>query len=177
MAKTANSGPERHTPRKKRFRDIKQGRITKKTSQEKSQKPKKNYASKGKKVKAFLTDSFMLVMPIMYIVFYLVMGGREGFAAHKALGWLYILVPLIIIQTAFMYKTGQTPGYRAYDLTLIDESTGEKPSLFIIFFRNVAAVLSLFTIFGWLMMFFRKDAKTLHDLLSNTAVICLPESK
>ena len=159
---------------KKRFRDVKQGKSSvedspkKKTSEKKL---KRNYATKGSKIKAFLTDSFMLVMPIMYIVVYLVMGSLQEFAAHRALGWAYILVPLVIIQTVFMSKTGQTPGYRAYDITLIDESTGEKPSLFIVFFRNAAAVLSLFTIFGWLMMFFRKDSKTLHDLLSNTAVI------
>lgn len=163
---------------KQRFRNVKQGNVTPEDNKKKpSQKLKRDYASKSSKLKAFLTDAFMLVMPLMYIVFYLVMGGREGFAEHKALGWLYILVPLVIIQIAFMYKTGQTPGYRAYDLTLIDESTGEKPSLFIIFFRNAAAILSLFTIFGWLMMFFRKDSKTLHDLLSNTAVINKPIEK
>ncbi|BAF70980.1 RDD family protein [Sulfurovum sp. NBC37-1] len=163
---------------KKRFRDVKQGKVAQENDHRKSsQKLKRDYASKGSKLKAFLTDAFMLVMPLMYIVFYLVMGGREGFAEHKALGWLYILVPLVIVQTAFMYKTGQTPGYRAYDLTLIDESTGEKPSLFIIFFRNAAAILSFFTIFGWVMMFFRKDSKTLHDLLSNTAVINKPADK
>ncbi len=165
---------------KKRFRDIKQGKATVENGSKErlsTDKLKRDYASKGSKAKAFLTDSFMLVMPIMYTVFYLVMGGREGFAEHKALGWLYILIPLIIVQTLFMFKTGQTPGYRAYDITLIDESTGEKPSLFIILFRNTAAVLSLFTIFGWLMMFFRKDGKTLHDLLSNTAVIHKPTEK
>ncbi|AKF23986.1 hypothetical protein YH65_00095 [Sulfurovum lithotrophicum] len=163
---------------KKRFRDIKQGKAAMSPVKKDSiPKLKRNYASKTSKLKAFLTDAFMLVMPLMYIVFYLVMGGREGFAEHKALGWLYILVPLVIVQTAFMYKTGQTPGYRAYDLTLIDESTGEKPSLFIIFFRNAAAILSLFTIFGWVMMFFRKDSKTLHDLLSHTAVIIKPADK
>jgi len=163
---------------KKRFRDVKQGKGTDTPVKKKSApKLKRDYASKSSKLKAFLTDAFMLVMPLMYIVFYLVMGGREGFAEHKALGWLYILVPLVIVQTAFMFKTGQTPGYRAYDLTLIDESTGEKPSLFIILFRNSAAILSLFTIFGWLMMFFRKDSKTLHDLLSNTAVINKPADK
>jgi len=163
---------------KQRFRNIKKGKVTEAPSAKKSApKLKRDYASKGNKLKAFLTDAFMLVMPIMYIVFYLVMGGREGFAEHKALGWLYILVPLVLVQTAFMYKTGQTPGYRAYDLTLIDESTGRKPSLFIIFFRNTMAILSLFTIFGWLMMFFRKDSKTLHDLLSNTAVINKPTEK
>jgi len=165
---------------KQRFRNVKQGKISTEKSVDHSlkkdhhKKLHRAYATKMSKLKAFLTDSFMLVMPIMYAVFYLVMGGREGFAAHKALGWLYILIPLVIVQTIFMYKTGQTPGYRTYEITLIDESTGERPSLFIVFFRNAAAILSLFTIFGWVMMFFRKDSKTLHDLLSNTAVIRKP---
>ena len=156
---------------KKRFRNVKQGGEKKATVEENAPANKRNYASWRNKIKAFLTDSFLLVMPIMYVVFYLVMGGREEFAEHKTLGWVYILVPLVIVQTIFMFKTGQTPGYRAYDLTLIDDYTGEKPSLFITLFRNLCAVLSLFTLFGWLMMFFRKDHKTLHDLLSRTAVI------
>ncbi len=113
----------------------------------------------------------MLLMPIMYVVFYLVMGGREGFAEHKMAGWLYILIPLIIVQTIFLYKTGQTPGYRAYNITLIDENTKKKPSLFIIIFRSLASILSFFTIIGWALMFFRKDKKNLHDLLSATAVV------
>jgi len=163
---------------KQRFRNVKQGKVAEQQREVKQPKQlKRNYASTGSKVKAFLTDSFMLVMPIMYIVFYLVMGGREGFAEHKALGWVYILLPLVIVQTAFMFKTGQTPGYRAYDITLIDESTGEKPSLFITVFRNLSAILSLFTLFGWIMMFFRKDHKTLHDLLSGTAVIVKNDKK
>ena len=156
---------------KRRFRDIKQGKENKVIIEEDSPVNKRDYASAGSKIKAFLTDAFMLVMPIMYIVFYLIMGGREGFAEHKALGWVYILVPLVIAQTIFMFKSGQTPGYRAYNLTLIDDFTGEKPSFFVILFRNLCAVLSLFTLFGWVMMFFRKDSKTLHDLLSRTAVI------
>ena len=156
---------------KKRFRDIKQGKTEEIVTEKSSSEDKWNYASAGMKVKAFLTDSFMLVMPIMYVVFYLIMGGREGFAEHKAMGWVYILLPLVIVQTIFMFKTGQTPGYRAYKLTLIDDTTGEKPSLFIILFRNLSAILSLFTFFGWIMMFFRKDKKTLHDLLSGTATV------
>jgi uncharacterized RDD family membrane protein YckC len=160
---------------KQRFRDVKQGKAKPVEAQTKSSSsPQREYATVGDKLKAFLTDSFMLLMPIMYVVFYLVMGGREGFAAHKALGWLYILIPLIIVQTLFMYKTGQTPGYRAYNIEVIDESTGARPSLFLILFRNLAAVLSMATIFGWMLMFFRKDHKNLHDLLSNTAVIKKP---
>ena len=156
---------------KQRFRDIKQGKRETTLPKKTENKLQRDYASSGMKIKAFLTDAFMLVMPIMYVVFYLIMGGREGFSEHKAMGWLYILVPLVIVQTIFMFKTGQTPGYRAYDITLIDEVSGVKPSLFIVLFRNLAAILSLFTFFGWIMMFFRKDHKTLHDLLSGTAVI------
>jgi len=156
---------------KKRFRDIKQGKGQAKIPKEKSLSEKDNYASPGVKIKAFLTDAFMLLMPIMYVVFYLVMDGREDFAEHKMLGWFYILLPLIIVQTIFMYLTGQTPGYRAFNITLIDENTKKKPSLFIVIFRNLAAVLSFFTFLGWALMFFRKDNKALHDLLSATAVV------
>jgi uncharacterized RDD family membrane protein YckC len=156
---------------KQRFRDIKQGKRKESTPKAKPAPQQDNYASVGLKIKAFITDAFMLLMPIMYIVFYLVMDGREGFAEHRLAGWFYILIPLIIVQTIFMYKTGQTPGYRAYNITLIDENTKKKPSFFVILFRNLAAILSLFTILGWALMFFRKDNKTLHDLLSATAVV------
>ncbi len=162
---------------KQRFRNVKQGKEKEIVIEKLPSKKQHDYASSSMKIKAFLTDAFMLVMPIMYVVFYLIMGGREGFAEHKAMGWLYILLPLVIAQTLFMFKTGQTPGYRAYNLTLIDEATGNKPSLFIILFRNLSAILSLFTFLGWLMMFFRKDNKTLHDLLSGTAVIFKNDSK
>ncbi|UPT77573.1 RDD family protein [Sulfurovum sp. XGS-02] len=156
---------------KQRFREIKQGKVQAEIPKPKALSNQNDYASSGVKVKAFLTDAFMLLMPIMYIVFYLVMDGREDFAEHKMLGWIYILLPLVILQTLFMYKTGQTPGYRAYNITLIDEHTKKRPSLFIILFRNLAAILSLFTFLGWIVMFFRKDNKTLHDLLSATAVV------
>ena len=160
---------------KQRFRDLKKGQI----NQDKPVKKKsKNrgvtipYATNMQKSKAVLTDMFMLLMPIMYIVFYLVMDGREGFAENKIIGWLYILIPFIILQSGFMFfSQGQTPGYRAYNIRLVDSSTFLKPPLFSIIFRNIAMVLSILTLFGWLMMFFRKDHKGLHDLLSNTTVI------
>ena len=156
---------------KQRFRDLKKGKPVVKEEVKKTKETFSNYASVRLKIKAFLTDAFMLVMPIMYVVFYLIMDGREGFGQEKVLGWIYILIPLIIAQTLFMYFSGQTPGYRAYNITLIDEQTQEKPSFFIILFRNTSAVLSLFTLLGWALMFFRKDNKTLHDLLSATAVV------
>jgi uncharacterized RDD family membrane protein YckC len=157
---------------KQRFRKIKQGKVSTPSMDEKqSAKPKLPYASARLRMKAFLTDTFMLMMPIMYIVVYFVMGSLQTFSQHRLLGWVYIFVPLVIIQTLFMGISGQTPGYRAYGLKLIDIHTGEKPSWGIILFRNLAAILSALTLVGWLMMYFRKDGRTLHDLLSGTAVI------
>ena len=160
---------------KRRIRDIKKGEIA-------SSHPKKKkkeditlpYASPWEKIKAFLTDSFMLLMPILYAVIYLAMGGREGFAEDRIAGWLYILLPLIVIQTLFMHISGQTPGYRAYNLEVVDAHTGRRPHLFLIIFRNTTAILSAATLFGWMLMFFRKDHQNLHDLLSGTVVIRKP---
>lgn len=154
---------------KPRFRNIKQGKTRK--PDEKKTAPTHAYAKAFTKIKAFLTDSFLLLMPIMYIVFYLVMGSREAFREHMLMGWIYILVPLVIVQTLFMAKSGQTPGFRNYNLEIIDDVTGKRPGIGMILFRNLCAILSFFTIVGWVMMFFRKDAKTLHDLLSRTAIV------
>ncbi|MDQ7047118.1 MAG: RDD family protein [Sulfurovum sp.] len=144
---------------KQRFRNVKQGKALPTSKIQKEKSSDNNYASVGLKIKAFLTDAFMLVMPIMYVVFYLVMDGREDFAKHMLMGWVYILLPLVLVQSIFMYFTGQTPGYRAYNITLIDEHTKEKPTLFVILFRNLSAILSLFTLIGWALMFLEKTTK------------------
>ncbi len=157
---------------KQRFRDIKQGRVTPAThSKAGTQKTKRLRATLGNRLKAAITDSFMLLMPLMYIVFYLAFDGREGFAAHKLLGWIYILIPLIIIQILFMSrsKKGQTPGMRAYNLALMDLKTHKKPVTGVIIYRQMLTLLSLVT-FGWVTMFFRKDRRTLHELLSHTTL-------
>ena len=161
---------------KQRFRDIKKGKIKPIVDKKrnKSKEIKISFATNLQKIKSAIADSFMLLMPIMYIVFYLVMDGREGFAQHRLEGWIYILVPFIIVQSAFMFKgNGQTPGYKNYDLQVININTLQKPSLLSIVLRNLAMILSIVTIFGLLMMFFRKDNRGLHDLLSNTAVISI----
>jgi uncharacterized RDD family membrane protein YckC len=164
---------------KQRIRDVKQGKISQNNEEKKpkiAKTPKADnkdihYAPVGLKIKAFLTDAFMLVMPIMYIVFYFVMGGREAFQSDMLLGWVYILIPLVIVQTLFMAKTGQTPGYRNYRITVVDNHSKETPSFGVVLFRNLSAILSLFTLVGWLLMFFRKDNRNLHDILSATTVI------
>ncbi len=149
-----------------RWRDVKH----KKTTFE-MEEDSVNYASIADKAKAFVTDSFLLAVPIIYIVIYLIMGGREGFGSNMLMGWVYILVPLCIVVVIFYAKTGQTPGYKAQNLKLIDNKTNEIPNFVLIFLRFWFFIIATISIVGLVVAFFRKDKKALHDILSSTTVI------
>ncbi len=157
---------------KQRFRDTKKGKITQPSQHKEVKKPTIPFAKNSVKAKAFLTDIFMIFMPIFYFVIYVVFGNLQNAGEHKLEAWGYTLISFLIIQIIFMFKDeGKTPGLRSQSLKVIDFSTLDKPSLFSIIFRNFAFVLTVLTFFGWVMMFFRKDQRGLHDLLSNTCVI------
>ena len=155
---------------KQRFRDLKQGRITITEQKKREKEPKIKFATKGDVFKAILTDSFMLWMPIVYIVFYFVFGSREAFGEHKLLGWIYILIPLAIVEIIFLAKSGQTPGMKAYNLKLISLYTNKKPSLSRIALRQILSKITFIT-FGWIVLLFRRDGRNLHDLIVGTALI------
>ena len=156
---------------KPRFRDLKQGKIPPTSAAEKpSKKVAGTFPDKRTRSKAFITDSFMLLMPIMYIVFYLVMGGREGFQTNMLLGWIYILVPLIFAQIAFIAKSGQTPGMRAYNIRVVDNRTLTTASFGQIVVRQIFAPISRL-LFGWVFLFLREDHRLPHEWLSHTTLI------
>jgi uncharacterized RDD family membrane protein YckC len=161
---------------KVRFREVKQGKagsLPKKKRKSEGSPPSTVDAGLGDRFKAFITDSFLILMPIMYFVFYFIFDGREGFAGHKLLGWLYILVPYILITTLFLVKSGQTPGMRAYEIRTVMRETGERPSWGAALLRQILAVWDFF-LFTWLLQFFRKDHRTLHEILSGTALVKAP---
>ena len=144
----------------------------KKTPKEKtSSLPSFTIAPIGKRLKAFIVDSFMLLMPILYVVFYLVFGSRQGFAAHMTQGWLLVLVPYFIITTLFFASTGQTPGYKAYDMILIDTRTQQKASFATLSVRFFLWLLTCASIFCLFLPFVRKDRLGIYDLLSHSAPV------
>jgi len=150
-----------------RWRDVKHGKIQTKKLEKKEHI---NYAKIADRLKAFLTDTFMITMPILYIVIYLVMGSREEFKSHMGLGWLYIIVPHFLIVVSFWTFKGQTPGMKAYDIKVINKNK-KNPNIFQSTLRYIFMPISIFSIFGLLIAFFRKDRQTLHDLLSKTLMI------
>ncbi len=151
-----------------RWRDIKKGKVT-----HKEVKPKPlnfTIAPPVNRVKAFITDTFMLLMPILYVVFYLVMGSREEFAEHMLSGWVYVFVPHFVIIVGFWFFKGQTPGYKAYSIKLVDTNL-QRPSLSKLIVRYFAFVLSTILVAGLFLALTRHDKKTLHDLISGTMLI------
>jgi len=149
-----------------RWRDIKQG----KTPPKKLNIPSFIIAPLVYRVKAFITDTFMLLMPLMYVVFYLIMGSREEFAEHMIAGWMYIFVPHFFIIVGFWFVKGQTPGYKAYSIKLVDQNL-QRPNLFKLLVRYFAFIPSAMLVFGLFLAITRKDKKTLHDLISGTMLI------
>ena len=156
---------------KQRFRDTKQGKISKIAKTKKlSSDDELRFATKKDYFKAVLTDSFMLLMPIMYIVFYLVFGSREEYAHHWQLGGLYIFAGLAVVESIFLILKGQTPGMKAYNLKLISLYTKKKPLPALIIVRQILSKI-VFLMWGWVVMFFRKDNRNLQDIILYTALV------
>ena len=150
-------------------------RATKKalhTKEDKHSLPSYTIASFSQRAKAFIIDSFMLLMPILYCVFYLVFGSREGFAEHMLEGWLLILLSYGIISLFFLMRSGQTPGYKAYEFVLVDVKNQQKPLFLNLFIRYICMLLTTATLVGLVVPLLRKDKLALYDILSQTAPIC-----
>ncbi|SHO80214.1 Putative integral membrane protein [hydrothermal vent metagenome] len=157
---------------KQRFRDIKKGKIRDISKKEKKKIDSEyiNYASIGDRFKAFLTDLFMLLMPILYFVVYIVMGSREDFHSNMMMGWLYIIIPNFIIVVIFFVKKAQTPGCKAYNIKLVSID-GKRASLGAIILRYYIELLVIVSVVLLFIPYFRKDKKTLQDIISATYFI------
>ena len=123
------------------------------------------------RTRAFLVDTFMISMPIAYLVIYLIMGGGSGFEHNKTMGWFIIVVlhaPIILLLWTLK---GQTPGMKAYELEIKRISSDLRPSSLQLLIRYVATPISILSIVGVLIATWRKDKLTLQDILSGTQLI------
>jgi len=142
------------------------------STRQKKETPKPNHpcAHIPNRIKAFLVDMFLIMMPIMYITTYLIMDGKDDFQGSETAHWVTSLVYGLLV-VLFWTKSGQTPGGKAYEVKVIDELTGEIPVFHRALMRYLCFILSAVSIVGFFFAFFRKDRKTLHDLLSRTCLI------
>jgi uncharacterized RDD family membrane protein YckC len=154
-----------------RWRDTKKGKVKqKKVTQNTTEVILNKSCSPLFRFKAFVTDMFMIMMPIMYITTYLILDGKNDFQTSEIARWVTMAIfGLIVI--LFWVKKGQTPGFKAYDLKIIDDNTKETLTYPIAIARYILFIISAVTVFGSFLCFFRKDKKTLPDILMQTSVI------
>jgi len=149
-----------------RFRNIKHNSAKNNKKTEKKAK----YAKAPDRIKAFITDMFMIYVPILYIITYLVMDGKDDFLSSDIAPLLAVII-YGIIYTIFLNKLGQTPGKKAYEIKVVDARTGENLSLLRSFYRYVLFLITAFSLIGLIFPFYRKDNKALHDLICGSVVI------
>ena len=154
-----------------KWRDVKHNRTQKKNIDSIKNSSKDDLASIPSRLKAFLTDTFLITTPIFYIVIYLIMGSGAEFAQNRGLGWGIIFGDHAIIILIFWLKNGQTPGLRAYDLKLVDNITKQRVSVIQVLVRYLTTLIAVVSIFLLFIPFFNKDKKTFQDILSNTIII------
>ena len=150
-----------------RFRNIKKRQ---KKIQHFKEKIQVQYASYPDRIKALITDMFMIYAPILYIIAYIIMGGKDAFQSSQIaplLGvTLYGLIYAILIA-----KFGQTPGKKAYKIKVVDDKTFKNISFFRAICRFIAFLFSATILIGLLLPFYRKDKKALHDIICSTVQI------
>ena len=155
-----------------KWRDVKQNRVEQKNNNSNNQEKQNtsSCASLGSRLKAFLTDAFLITTPITYIVMYLVLGGGDEFSHNRGFGWSLILGVSAVIITFFWYVKFQTPGMKAYGVKIVNQD-----KLRITFIqavvRYLATLISMVSIFLMFMPFFHKEKKTFQDIISKTIII------
>lgn len=149
-------------------------------------KPKIMYAPFWPRVLGFVTDIFMIGLPISLLV-----SAFFGYdQMHTATGLDLIMndpkarinppdpVASILQMTLFMltyvllwHYSGQTPGKKLARIRVVDAKTFQNASYPKLVLRFIGYFLSLLSIIGFFIGLFRRDKRSLHDLLSGTAVI------
>ena len=151
-----------------RFRDLK--KQSQKNNRTKPEQQKVVYAKYTDKIKAFITDMFMMYIPILYIMTYVFLDGKDDFQASQSAP--FIAVSLYgLIYAFFISKFGQTPGKKAYGMKVVDADTFEQISFLRALFRFIAFLFSATILLGLIVPFYRKDKRALHDLLAKTCEI------
>lgn len=134
----------------------------------------------------FVTDIFMIGLPIALITMMIF-----GYDQTQSAGALDVIVHdpkaqsnppnpiasilqivLFFITYVWMWhRSGQTPGKKLSRIRVVDASTLNTAPYWKLTLRFIGYFLSLISVIGFFIGVFRKDKRALHDLISGTAVI------
>ncbi len=150
----------------KQFRKLKKA-AKNRTTDEKSSLV---YATYPEKIKAFITDLFMIYTPILYITVYVVMGSKEEFQGSNLAPFIAVVL-YGVIYAILISKFGQTPGKKAYGIKVVSEDTKENLGFFRAFIRFVSFLFGVTILIGVLTPFYNKQKKSLHDYIARSIEI------
>jgi len=148
-----------------RWRELKQGK--KPFSKVTSASPCFPIAPSVTRIKAFIVDVFMIYLPLLYLVTYVVLGSKEAFQSNQ-LAIFFVVAIFGIILALFQSRGGQSPGYRVYKLRLLDSKTEQPPTFLRALWRYVVFLIAGTSLVGLMLSPFRNDGKNLHDLLARS---------
>lgn len=121
------------------------------------------------RIKALIIDLFMIYIPTLYIITYIVMDGKESFQSSELAPFIGVLI-YGIIYAVLLAIYGQTPGKKAYNIQVVDSKKHENIMLFRGIWRFFTFLFTATTLLGLFLPLIRKDKKALHDILSGTIV-------
>lgn len=164
-----------------RWKDVKKGRVVPKSGAS----PKVHYAGFWSRFLALATDIFMIGMPIGLLIMLLFgydtmqsqpgfMDAIEGTRPENRANPLIPLITLslwVITVLSFWQTTGQTPGKKMARIVIVNSRDLKKPSFLQLAARLLFFIVPVFAFLSLIIMLFHPKKRTLHDLMSGTAVI------
>lgn len=164
-----------------RWRNIKHGTNPRETTE-----PAVVYAGFWARVLGFVTDIFMIGMPVSLLIMM-----SFGYDQVKSAGAMDVILQTekattqapdptgsiiqvllsLAIYVIFWRMSGQTPGKKMARTVVVDATTLQRASWPKLVLRFVGYFISMITLVGFFVGLLRKDKRALHDLISGTAVI------
>nr|WP_227624873.1 RDD family protein [Helicobacter cetorum] len=123
------------------------------------------------RLKAFITDIFMIYTPMLYIMTYIILGSAKSFRENQSAIFLCLVFYALTHSLFIAFKT-QSPGMRYANFRLI-KNNGEKVGFFLALWRFILWVFSMGLLIGFIAPFIFKFF--LHDKLSGTHIEVEPQ--
>ncbi|MBD3798188.1 MAG: RDD family protein [Campylobacterales bacterium] len=133
-----------------------------------------NIAPIRKRILSFVIDDIVLSLFVL-VIFYdklTDITDMETMSAFMADNFLAIMLVKVLYHWILVWQNGMTMGNYIMKIKVIDESSGERPNVFMALNRSMLRILSesIFYI-GFLFAFFSSKLQTFHDKFTNAVVI------
>jgi uncharacterized RDD family membrane protein YckC len=148
--------------------------------------PAVSYAPFSARALGFITDIFMIGLPISLVLMAtfgydqmhtasamdVVTHNQEALKNRpNPLSSILQIILFMVIMVEMWHRYTQTPGKKLAHIRVVDAQTFHRASYWKLSLRFIGYFFSFISGIGFFIGFFRDDKRALHDLLSGTAVI------